>query len=293
VDDNQLYMISAYKNVEDLKWKVANDPQLTVALASFAHMLGFGWCGGTRSPSVGQDFEVSKQDDNYLLSAHYGADDAYSAGYWANNRLQITLSNFRFGLTASSFKFSEPIINELEPIGVGSHVAYNYSSTTDLATIQFTYQLSDAVTHMFGFSFGQGLKAGGKLKLPFVAEGAVEINLSAAETCSDSATTTYSKQQTATYAANLPAHTSRVISLLASRTKSDIKYTAIALVGFDIKFVGFLRYTGNAKADHPTGRPSVTLKFGNGKYNGLENIQNKWNNREIRVLGGLGLGMGV
>ncbi|WP_051470249.1 aerolysin family beta-barrel pore-forming toxin [Fischerella sp. PCC 9605] len=280
-----MYQLAGFRDVEDLKWKVASDPNVIRALASFAHMLGFGWCGGTRSQAVGEDFDVRKDGDRYVLQAHYNSSDPYHDGYWADKRLRITLSNFRIGFDPRSFVYGTPVIKDLAPAAIASYLARNESNTEDSVTKTFTFQLSETVTHTTNYSFTEGIKVSVKwgAKIPFFGGGetTTEFSFSATQGWSDSTATNYGQQDTSTYTGKLPARSQRLIRLIANRVSSDITYSAVAQIGFDIEFYGFLRWSGNARSDHPQDRPFVTLSFGNSTYNGLEDIWDKWTHREI------------
>lgn len=87
---------------ETLKYRVASDPTVISRLAVLADALGFAWCGGTRREYVGEDFDITKSDDRYVLQAHYDANDPHAGGYMSDKRLRITLSNFRISVDAAT-----------------------------------------------------------------------------------------------------------------------------------------------------------------------------------------------
>jgi Aerolysin toxin len=62
-------IIPEFSSPEELMRKAATDPATVQNLASFAHVLGFGWCGGTRSQQVGEDFDVIMERDRVILKA--------------------------------------------------------------------------------------------------------------------------------------------------------------------------------------------------------------------------------
>ena len=280
-----MYLVTNYRDSEELKFKVASDPNVISKLALFAHMLGFGWCGGTRSNLVGNDFEVRKSGDEYLLKGHYDSKDPYADGYWADKRLHIALRNFRITFDPRSFVYGTPQIASLKPLMVSSYLARNDGDEEDTATKTFTYQLTEAVAHTTNFSFTEGFKVAVKWKaeIPFFGggEASTEFSFGATQGWSDSSTTTEGETDTSTYTGKLPPHTQRLIRLIASRVSSDITYTATARIGFDVEFYNFLRYSGNARADHPQDRPFVTLKFGTDYRDGLDDIADKWKHRGI------------
>ncbi|WP_251859914.1 aerolysin family beta-barrel pore-forming toxin [Clostridium sp. Marseille-Q2269] len=67
--------IYAFNDEEELKAKIFNDPNFIKKYATLGDRLGFGWCGGTRSQYVGEDFDFYKSGDSYVLKGHYDPND--------------------------------------------------------------------------------------------------------------------------------------------------------------------------------------------------------------------------
>lgn len=280
-----MHQLPGFRDAEDLKWKVATDAQVIRSLASFAHMLGFGWCGGTRSQGVGEDFDVWKEGDRYIQQAHYGSNDPYAGGYWADKRLRMTLSNFEIVFDPGSFVYGTPVIREMQPISISSYLARNESEGEDNISKTFAFQLTESLTHTTSNALTVGLKIGTKAaaKIPFFGDGEVstEFSFSNTTTWTDSTATVTGQTDTSTYTGRLPGRSQRLIRLVANRVSSDITYRTLAKVSFDIEFYGFLRWSGNARADHPENRPFQTVQFGNSTYRGLDDIWDKWTHRDI------------
>lgn len=278
--------MGATTDVENLKYKVASDTIVIKRLAYFADALGFSWCGGTQSPYLGENFDVYRNaDGSYSMQAHYNKNDPYSAGYWANKRLKITLSNFRIGIDPATFKYGRPTITSLTPIALDTGFATNPNQTQSTITVALNSAHTDTFAHETNVSFTQGVKVTikNKAKVPFFGESEVstELSVSATEGWKNTTTTADVVGTTWTYSAPVPARSKKLITLVGARSKSDISYIAVAYVSFDVSFYGFLRWSGNARKDHPTNRPFMTATFGSSNLSGLEAILDQYDHSNI------------
>jgi hypothetical protein len=280
------YSLGGTTDVENLKYKVASNPTVIKRLAYFANMLGFGLCGGTQSQYLGENFDVSRNaDGSYSMQAHYNKNDPYAGGYWADKRLKITLSNFRITIDPATFKYGKPAISSLTPIALDTGLATNPNSTESTITVALNSSHTDSYAHETNVSFTQGIKVGikNKAKVPLFGESEVttEFSFSATEGWKNTSTTTNVVGTTWTYSAKVPARSKKLITLVGSRSKSDISYSAVARITFDVSFYGFLRWSGNARSDHPTNRPFVTAKFGTDSTSGLDVILDQYDHAYI------------
>ena len=279
-------LLNAAPDVESLKYEVASNPTVIYELAELANDLGYGWCGGTRTQYVGQDFDVSRTaDGSYIMQAHYNSSDPYASGYWADKRLKITLSNFKLLIDPSTFSYGTPLTESLDPIAVAQSYASNSNTTQGTITVQLTDQHTDSVTHTTNYSFTEGLKVAikNKAEVPLFGSSEVttEFSFSATQGWSDATTTSNVTGITNTYATPVPAMSKKLVTMLGFRTSSRVSYSGVAYLSFNITFDGFLRNGGNARTDHPTNRPFVTTTFGNDTMSGLQDVLDKYDHRNI------------
>ena len=273
-----------FVNEEDLKARIINSPEFITNHALFAHYLGFGWCGGTASQYVGEDFDFRKEGDNYVLQARYNPNDPYSDGFWADKRLKMTISNVSFYIAPDTIKTGEEKITQLDPELVQSFVAINRGNTEDKASTTFSYNKSTTVGHSTNFSFQESLNIKHTLKLDVLfLSGSLEYSygLTAGQSWSDSTSETESTSTSTSYDTTVPAKSKKTIKLMSFKTQSDVPYTANIYMDYDITFSGFLRWGGNARTDHPTDRPFVNVTFGAGDLTAPEEIERIYTNRSI------------
>ncbi|GIG66226.1 hypothetical protein Pen01_25210 [Phytomonospora endophytica] len=299
------YLVEDFIDEEDLKYRIASDPTVIARLASLADTLGYGWCGGTQYGRVGQGFDVSRGDPVavtpgggtvvgkeapfYVAKARFSPDDLYVEGPNENDRLKITLHDFRLLIDPKTFGYGEPLIEGIEPAAVAFHTAENLSAGEDSSPVEFTYQLATTTTHTTTRSFTEGVKvgfsikspAGEKLLLGFEISANLEISFQAEQGWSDSEATTHTDWLKHGYTAKMPGRTRRRLTLVAARTRARVDYTAEAVLSFDVRFDGFLRGTGNAHVDHSDQRPHFQAVFGTTEHDGPEHITDLYDHRHI------------
>ncbi|MBL8626628.1 MAG: aerolysin family beta-barrel pore-forming toxin [Myxococcales bacterium] len=255
--------IIEFSNPQELMRKAASDPALVKQLATFAHLLGFGWCSGTRSEQVGEDFDLVQERDRVTMKAHYDPKDPYAGGDHAHQRLAISFRNFRLDVNGGDFRYAAPRVTQKETLGLASVWARNASSVEDTVTQSFTYATTETITHTAGakISVGAGVKvqATGGASVPFLAEGKITAEASLMVTTEGSygyanarsSTTTH----TAVYTGRVKPRSQRLIKLSVTKAEADVDYTSEGVLVFDVTLSGFLRPSGNALRTHPTDRP--------------------------------------
>ncbi|MCD3351871.1 aerolysin family beta-barrel pore-forming toxin [Clostridium botulinum D/C] len=271
--------IFAYEDNEDLKAKIIQDPNFTRNWAAIAHSLGFGWCGGTAKPEIGEDFEFRRAEEDgkpvYYLSSRYNSNDPYAEGYRANERLVMKITNTRFIIDESSIKLGKPKVRKISPLSSQSADVVNPNKTDSKLSGGFTYTTSKTISKTDNFKFGEkiGVKTSFKVGIPFLADNKIETNfeISAEQGWSQTNSNVETKQATTAYMSTVAPKTKKTIFLDVLGKQSDVPYEAKIYMEYDIEFTGFLRYTGNARKDHPTDRPTISFKLG-GK-NGMSAVE--------------------
>lgn len=278
-------------DTEQLKAKIFSDPDFIKTYAWFADKLGFGWCGGTRAQGVGEDFDFSKSGDDYILQAHYGANDPYADGYRASERLKMTISNVKFYLDPNSIKYDPMQASDPKPFLAGMVHVNNGGDTPITASPSLSYQIqtSKAHTSTYGFSENVGLKesletSGGIFGFAGVKHTTeLSFNFNASQGWTDTQTDGTSGTINAPTTVTVPPHSTVNVSMQSLKLNYSAGYTANVYVSYTITFHGFLRWSGNARTDHPQDRPTVDVTFGDKDKNisAVEDIMSKYNNRNI------------
>lgn len=278
-------------SMSDITWQMGNNKALQKYLAYIADGLGFGWCNGTKSSLVGEDFDVFMDNGGGVhIKAHYDKNDPHAGGAYDYQRLEIVLTNFRYNIDTSNIKYGKPYIKNLGTAVRGSSRLTN-NDTKNVATD--TYNLAYATTSSHSHSTNVKLTEGFKLSesisiktAPFGIGGSVNEGIEfsfgseqgwANENVSGKGTT-----QTFIGTTTVNPNSYKDIQAVSTMQESDLPYSASAGLWCDVTFNGFLRYSGNARTDHPRNRPTVSVKFGNGgNKNGMADIVDQIDHKNI------------
>ncbi|AEB77455.1 aerolysin family beta-barrel pore-forming toxin [Clostridium botulinum] len=290
-DDNHSIKLFGYEDNEDLKAKIIQDSKFIDNWASIAHSLGFGWCGGTASQSIGEDFEFRREEEeggkvSYTLTARYNSNDPYAEGYRANERLCMKISNVRFVVEPNSIKLGKPKITKLTPLDSQSFEVINPNKTDAKLSGGFNYITTKTTSKTENFRFGEkiGVKTSFKIGIPSIVDSKVETSfeVSADQGWSNTNSNVETKQASTTYMSTVAPQSKKRIFLDVLATQSDVPYEGKIYMEYDIEFFGFLRYTGNARKDHTEDRPYVSFKFGgkNG-MSAVEHLKDLYKHRNI------------
>jgi len=270
------------------RYNIASDPKMISNWANLANSLGYGWCGGTASQYVGNDFSVSAvsgDSTKYSINANYRDSDPHKDGYRSNERLKMTMSNFTVQIDPNTITYGSPVITSLNPIDVGTYYVVNSGSSPVVMTKGFNTQLTSSVTHTTTYSFTEGFSLKQKWNAGIPGLGAQEteftFNFSATQGWSDASTTTNLTSETEQVQVQVPPKSKVPITLVAARTQSNVSYTATATYGYSIELNNFLAYTWNARVDHPQDRPYQRFTFGTDRLNAIEHLVDLYDHRGI------------
>lgn len=277
--------IYSFTDEEDLKAKIFKDPEFIRQYALLAHKLGFGWCGGTRSQYVGDDFDFSKSGNDYILQAHYNANDPYASGYRSSERLRMTISNVKFYLDPTTLVTGPQKVSAFQPVVAGSADLVNEGDTEGTFENSLAYQLSTTNSHSSTFKFTEGISLKNKYKFSagiMGTESEIQVNFSTDQGWTDTSQTSSTNTLTTKYTTKVSPRSQVHLELQALKTTADVPYTAKMYVDFTITYHGFLRYSDNARTDHPSNRPTIDLTFGKpGVKSATEDILDQYTHRDI------------
>jgi len=124
-----MYTITQFNDLADLQFKLVSDPVVLLHLASLANALGFGWCGGTNTGSVGTGFDVRRVDKQIWAQAHYNGSDPYAAGYRATDRLVMIFEDISLEIDPSTIQYGKSVLTKFEPSLISTLKTPNYGLT--------------------------------------------------------------------------------------------------------------------------------------------------------------------
>lgn len=271
------YSVASVRDVEHLKYKVATNSTIIRNLACLADMLGFAGCGETQSPYAGDCFAIARNPDGtYSVQAQYNSSDPYASGYWADQRLKITLSNFRVTINPSTFHYGTSVITRLTPIAYDWVYAANPSSTLSAISVELSSSHADTYAHETTVSLGESAEVGieSEAEVPLFAAGkqstAFPFDATAGWKPTSTASTVIGTKWK--YVVQVPARSKKLVTLMAHRSRAHIDYNGVARVAFDVAFHGFLRWGSNPRRPPPTNRPLVAVTFGSDRMSEIEAV---------------------
>ncbi len=258
--------VSLYKFDDEvsLKAMIIKDKKFQKPLAYLAHYMGFGWCGGTKTPYIGDDFSFKMIDsDTFELQANYDENDEYSSGYRSSERLKIILDNVKFYMDGKSLVLEDQQLLDLKPLPPLTGYAYNRSRKTgnkeednksDTVVLDFTYNTDTSWSKTEDYSFSEKIGISNKYSFDLGLMGSettitAEFNANQGWSEMNGNSTTISQKQQ--YRADVPKESKRLIKLTVFKQDVEIPYKIDMYMTYDVTFEGFLRWKGNARNDHP------------------------------------------
>ncbi|KAH9488923.1 hypothetical protein Btru_058748 [Bulinus truncatus] len=230
-------------NPEDTKTRIMDATLLF--MSKLASMLGYAWCEGAKGIYIGEDFE--RIGDSWQASIKtFSSKNKCQRGSVCDNRLKLMFDDW--ALVEKEIKYGKSVIDDLQPDTVDSGTTYNKENTTTTESFTLSRTVEETVSHTMNSSWARTHKLGVslKFKIPFIASGSFEYDFNDNESLSSSNTSvtkssrTLTKQTTKT----LQPHSAAKYSVILSKTRTTVPYTAIITAHFSTKFVGFLRYSG-------------------------------------------------
>ncbi|MDE1464454.1 aerolysin family beta-barrel pore-forming toxin [Spartinivicinus poritis] len=277
----------ANHDATSLKWNIVSDQAFHQPLAFLAHYLGYGWTGGTASQYVGEDLAVQYNSANsYTISARYNSNDPHADEYWADKRLKMNIDNIKFFTNPDSLTLGEPQVYDRKPLRTYVAVVRNFASTEDMAIADLKYDQKVSWSKQDNFSFTEkiGVEKTFKAGLPILGAGIkITAEFSATQGWNETNGNEQVTSQVAQYRATIPPKSKRTIYLTLFEQKSDIPYQSKMYMNYNVTYSNFLRWSGNARNDHPKDRPFFDYTFGNrNNLNGSEDIIDQYLHHDIK-----------
>ncbi|XP_059145004.1 uncharacterized protein LOC131932151 [Physella acuta] len=215
-------------------------------IAYLAHYLGYAWCSGCRAPYVGEDFRRSGDTWNADKSGR-------CEGYMSDKRLNMAYGDWSFGI--KDIKYGTPVIQELAPETIDSGTIFNNDPTEATKTITRSETSVRSVAHTTTSSWKYGHELNVQVSYtPPEATGGVggSIGYKFNYETTTSTTDETKKEQSRTFSVStsktLAPNSASKWSLVLSKTRTSMTYTATIIVKFSTELQGFLRWGGGASS---------------------------------------------
>lgn len=277
--------IYSFTSEEDLMAKIISSDDFISDHAGLADLLGFGWCGGTASKYVGEDFKFTRLGEGkYSLKANYRSGDPYASGYQSDQRLEMIFDNVKLYIDGDTLEFGKSKITELEPVSSFSSYVVNDTDEPVTRYPRMSYTTGSSWSREDNVSFGQSLMVKNKYKfdIGFMgSESEISVGLDFGQGWSTTNGTSEQIMYEERIEVPLAPHTKKKVEFIMLEDKADIPYNCNTYIEYDVTYKGFLRWGGNAHNTHPTNRPVVSKTFGSGDLNAAEDLLNQYKHRDI------------
>ncbi|XP_059161549.1 aerolysin-like [Physella acuta] len=215
-------------------------------MALLAHYLGYGWCSGCRAPYVGEDFRRSGDTWNADKSGR-------CEGYMSENRLNMSYGDWGFEI--KDIKYGTPVVQDLTPETIDSGTIYNNDPTDATKSITRSETSVRSVTHTTTSSWKYSHELNVQVTYsPPSATGGVggsigyKFNYETSTTTSDETKNEQSKTFSVSTSKVLKPYSASEWSLILSKTRTSVAYTATIIAKFSAELQGFLRWGGGASS---------------------------------------------
>ncbi|XP_059173670.1 uncharacterized protein LOC131954154 [Physella acuta] len=262
--------VSAPEELDELyKVKTRTMDTTMSDMALLAHYMGFGWCSGCRAAYVGEDFRRSGDTWNADKSGR-------CEGYMSDKRLSMAYGDWSFGI--KDIKYGTPVIQDLTPETIDSGTIYNNDPTDATKTITRSETSVRSVTHTTTSSWKYSHELNVQVSYTPPSEtggvgGSIgyKFNYETTTTTSDETKKEQSKTFSVSTSKTLKPNSASKWSLVLSKTRTSVTYTATVIAKFSCELQGFLRWGGGASSIDTNyhyqyrgsgDRPTFNYKFG-------------------------------
>lgn len=265
----------------DVQWRLVHDNANFIKPTSYlAHYLGYAWVGGNHSQYVGEDMDVTRDGDGWVIR---GNNDGGCDGYRCGDKTSIKVSNFAYNLDPDSFKHGDVTQSDRQLVKTVVGWAINDSDTPQSGydvTLRYDTATNWSKTNTYGLS--EKVTTKNKFKWPLVGETELSIEIAANQSWASqnggSTTTSLSQSVRPT----VPAHSKIPVKIELYKADISYPYEFKADVSYDLTLSGFLRWGGNAWYTHPDNRPNWNHTFVIGPYKDkASSIRYQWDKRYI------------
>ncbi|XP_059144767.1 uncharacterized protein LOC131931950 [Physella acuta] len=227
-------------------------------IALFANYLGYSYCQGCRAANVGEDFR--RTADTWVADK-----SARCVGLMSDKRLSMVYGNWSFAI--KDIKFGTPVSQELTPEAVDSGTIYNNDTTEVTKTISRAETVVRSVTHTTTSSWTNSHELNVQVMYTvggFGATAGYSFNYETSTSTTDENKKEQSKTFTVSTSKTLKPKSAAKWSLVMSKTRTSVAYTATVIVKFSTELQGFLRLENNFHSQYrgTNNRPTVNYRFG-------------------------------
>lgn len=258
---------------------VTNHSNFVRPLSYLAHYLGYAWVGGNNSPYVGEDMDVRREGDSWVIQGNNGGS---CDGYRCDEKTKITVDNFAYTLNDSDFWHGNVTESDRQLVKTVTAVARNNSDIPQQVVVDLKVDESTNWSKTNTYGFAQKVSTENTFKWPLVGDTKLTITLEANQSFANTNGGSTSEQVTLQARPTVPANSELPIRVELYRSSISYPYRFGADISYDVTYNGFLRWSGNAWNSHPDNRPYLEHTFTMGRASeNKADIRYQWDHRYI------------
>ena len=267
-------------NELDIQYQLVTDQEnLVKPLSYLAHYLGYAWVGGNHGQYVGEDMNIRREGDNWVIQ---GNQDGTCNGYRCNEKTKMTIGNFAYTLNKDDFWHGDVTESSRELVKTITAVARNHTDIPQQVVVDLKVNESTNWSKSNSFGFAQKVTTENTFKWPLVGDTKLTINLEANQSFASTNGGSDSENIMLQARPMVPANSEIPIRVELYRASISYPYRFGANISYDVTFNGFLRWGGNAWFTHPSNRPNHTHTFTMGRAsNHSADLRYQWDHRYI------------
>lgn len=264
----------------DVQYSLVNNrSEFVKPLSYLAHYLGYAWVGGNHSDYVGEDMNVWRSGDQWLIR---GNNDGGCDGYRCGDKTTIKVDNFAYTLNDSDFWHGDVVESDKQLVKTISAVARNNLDEPQQVVVDLKVDEATNWSKTNTYGFAQKVQTENEFKWPLVGDTKLTISFEANQSFANSNGGSSSEQVTLQARPFVPANSEIPIRVELYRSSISYPYRFGADISYDVTFDGFLRWSGNAWHSHPENRPTVHHTFTMGRSSEPSaDIAYQWHHRYI------------
>ncbi|OOE93113.1 aerolysin family beta-barrel pore-forming toxin [Salinivibrio sp. AR640] len=264
----------------DVQYSLVNNrSEFVKPLSYLAHYLGYAWVGGNHSDYVGEDMNVWRSGDQWLIR---GNNDGGCDGYRCGDKTTIKVDNFAYTLNDSDFWHGDVVESDKQLVKTISAVARNNLDEPQQVVVDLKVDKATNWSKTNTYGFAQKVQTENEFKWPLVGDTKLTISFEANQSFANSNGGSSSEQVTLQARPFVPANSEIPIRVELYRSSISYPYRFGADISYDVTFDGFLRWSGNAWHSHPENRPTVHHTFTMGRSSEPSaDIAYQWHHRYI------------
>ncbi len=264
----------------DVQWQLVNDKYLFIKPVSYlADILGYAWVGGNHGTYVGEDMDVTRVGDGWLIQ---GNNDGSCSGYRCGEKTSIKVSNFSYTLEPDSFSHGQITQSSKELVKTITAKATNYTDLPQQVVVTLKYDKASNWSKTDTYGISEKVSTKNKFKWPLVGETELSIEIAANQSFASQKGGATTETAAVEARPTVPPHSSVPVRIALYKSSISYPYEFKAAINYDLTMNGFLRWGGNAWHTHPNDRPTLEHTFAIGPFRDkASSIRYQWGKRYI------------